>query len=166
MNLKKSKFGIYICALFGIIIIITTSFKTLNIDTNQNTKPAYCIFDNVQINDSTKLEEYKNKVFSVVEKYEGKYVVAGGEIPAMILIDAVSRLLPEVLGNVDSALADSFSSGILDCPHYTRPEVFENMAVPEVLLSGNHKKISAWREQQAAQMTKLKRPDLLEKDCK
>jgi len=96
----------------------------------------------------------------------GDYVVAGGEIPAMILIDAVSRLLPEVLGNVDSALADSFSSGILDCPHYTRPEVFENMAVPEVLLSGNHKKISAWREQQAAQMTKLKRPDLLEKDCK
>lgn len=80
MNLKKSKFGIYICALFGIIIIITTSFKTLNIDTNQNTKPAYCIFDNVQINDSTKLEEYKNKVFSVVEKYEGKYVVAGGEM--------------------------------------------------------------------------------------
>jgi len=96
----------------------------------------------------------------------GDYIVAGGEIPAMILIDAVSRLLPEVLGNSDSAQEDSFSNGILDYPHYTRPEVFENVTVPEVLLSGNHKKIAEWRRQQATAMTQLKRPDLLDKDLK
>ncbi len=96
----------------------------------------------------------------------GDYVVAGGEIPAMMLIDAVSRLLPQVLGNADSAKEDSFSNGILDCPHYTRPEIFENMAVPEVLLSGDHQKIAKWRKQQATLMTRLKRPDLLDKDLK
>ncbi len=96
----------------------------------------------------------------------GDYVVAGGEIPAMMLIDAVSRLLPQVLGNADSAKEDSFSNGMLDCPHYTRPEIFENMAVPEVLLSGDHQKIAKWRKQQATLMTRLKRPDLLDKDLK
>jgi len=99
----------------------------------------------------------------------GDFVVAGGELPAMLLIDAVSRLLPEVLGNAASAAEDSFSNGILDYPHYTRPEVFENLAVLEVLLSGDHKKIAEWRHQQALSITQRKRPDLLarqdEEEC-
>lgn len=94
----------------------------------------------------------------------GDFVVAGGELPAMLLIDAVSRLQPEVLGNASSAVEDSFSNGILDYPHYTRPEVFENLAVPEVLLSGDHKKIAEWRHHQAMLVTRKKRPDLLDEE--
>lgn len=91
----------------------------------------------------------------------GDYVLAGGEFAAMVMIEAVARLLPGVLGNQDSAQQDSFSSGMLDYPHYTRPECFENLKVPEVLLSGDHKKIAAWRQQQALTVTKERRPDLL-----
>jgi len=91
----------------------------------------------------------------------GDYVLAGGEFAAMVLIEAVARLLPGVLGNQDSAEQDSFSSGMLDYPHYTRPECFEDLQVPEVLLSGNHKKIAHWRQQQALLVTKERRPDLL-----
>ncbi len=91
----------------------------------------------------------------------GDFVVAGGELPAMLLIDAVSRLLPEVLGNASSAIEDSFSNGILDFPHYTRPELFEDLAVPDILLSGDHRKIERWRREQALLMTRCKRPDLL-----
>ncbi len=93
----------------------------------------------------------------------GDYVLAGGEFAAMVLIEAVARLLPGVLGNDESAVQESFTSGILDYPHYTRPECFENLRVPEVLLSGDHKKIAAWRKQQALKVTKERRPDLLEK---
>lgn len=92
----------------------------------------------------------------------GDYVVAGGEFPAMVLIEAIARLLPGVLGNEASAVEESFSSGLLDYPHYTRPECFENLRVPEVLLSGDHKKIAKWREQQALKVTEDRRPDLLE----
>jgi len=92
----------------------------------------------------------------------GDYVLAGGEFAAMVLIEAVARLLPGVLGNDESALQESFSSGILDYPHYTRPESFEKLRVPEVLLSGDHKKITDWRQQQALKVTKERRPDLLE----
>jgi len=91
----------------------------------------------------------------------GDYVLAGGEFAAMVLIEAVARLLPGVLGNQDSAQQDSFSSGMLDYPHYTRPEYFEGLKVPEVLLSGDHKKIADWRRQQALAVTKERRPDLL-----
>jgi len=91
----------------------------------------------------------------------GDYVLAGGEFAAMVLIEAVARLLPGVLGNQDSAVQDSFSSGMLDYPHYTRPECFEDLKVPEVLLSGDHKKIAHWRQQQALMVTKERRPDLL-----
>lgn len=91
----------------------------------------------------------------------GDYVLAGGEFAAMVLIDAITRLLPGVLGNDESAQQDSFSSGILDYPHYTRPECFENLRVPEVLLSGDHKRIAAWRRQQALRVTQERRPDLL-----
>ncbi len=92
----------------------------------------------------------------------GDYVLSGGELPAMVLIDAVTRLLPGALGHAESAQQDSFSGGLLDCPHYTRPEVFEGRRVPEELLSGNHESIRRWRLKQALGRTWLKRPDLLQ----
>ena len=91
----------------------------------------------------------------------GDYVLSGGEIPALVLIDAVSRLIPGVLGDYESAQDDSFSEGILDCPHYTRPAEYQGMRVPEVLLSGDHKRIREWQRQQALICTYHKRPDLL-----
>ena len=93
----------------------------------------------------------------------GDYVLSGGELPAMVLIDAVIRLLPGVLGHADSAEQDSYVDGLLDCPHYTRPEVVEGRAVPEVLMSGNHELIRRWRLKQALGRTWLRRPDLLER---
>jgi len=93
----------------------------------------------------------------------GDFVVSGGELPAMMLMDAVIRLLPGALGHHLSAQQDSFSQGLLDCPHYTRPEEIDGMSVPSVLLEGHHKKIDAWREQQQWLRTYARRPDLLEK---
>ncbi len=92
----------------------------------------------------------------------GDYVLSGGELPAMVLIDALTRLIPGALGDAGSAEADSFSDGLLEYPHYTRPEMIGDECVPEVLLSGNHKKILLWRQQQALGRTWLKRPDLLQ----
>ena len=91
----------------------------------------------------------------------GDFVVSGGELPAMMLIDAVLRLLPGVLGDAQSAVEDSFADGLLDCPHYTRPIEFQNMAVPEVLRSGNHGLIAQWRLTQSLKRTLARRPDLL-----
>ncbi|WP_300428635.1 tRNA (guanosine(37)-N1)-methyltransferase TrmD [uncultured Thalassolituus sp.] len=91
----------------------------------------------------------------------GDFVLSGGELPAMTLMDAVIRLVPGVLGHELSAQQDSFMDGLLDCPHYTRPEVYEGEAVPEVLLSGNHEKIRQWRLKQALGRTWQRRPDLL-----
>ena len=93
----------------------------------------------------------------------GDFVLSGGELPALVLMDAVSRTLPGVLGHGLSAEQDSFASGLLDCPHFTRPDVYDGEAVPAVLLSGDHKKIASWREKQALGKTWLKRPDLLDK---
>lgn len=92
----------------------------------------------------------------------GDYVLSGGEIPALVIIDAISRLLPGALGNYESAQDDSFSEGLLDCPHYTRPAEYEGLRVPEVLLSGDPKKIKEWQRQQALIRTFRRRPDLLE----
>ncbi len=92
----------------------------------------------------------------------GDYVISGGELAAMVLIDSVSRRLPNVLGNQDS-LKDSFMDGLLDYPHYTRPEIVDGQAVPEVLLGGNQAKIDAWRYEQSVEKTNQKRPDLLTK---
>lgn len=91
----------------------------------------------------------------------GDYVLSGGELPAMVLMDAVIRLLPGVLGHTESAAQDSHGEGLLDCPHYTRPEEIEGLRVPEVLLGGNHGEIRRWRLQQALGRTWLRRPDLL-----
>ncbi|HHU60993.1 MAG: tRNA (guanosine(37)-N1)-methyltransferase TrmD [Bacillota bacterium] len=91
----------------------------------------------------------------------GDYVLTGGELPAMVLVDAIARLLPGVLGDEDSAEQDSFSNGLLDCPHYTRPAQFRGVSVPDVLLSGHHEKIRVWRLKEALRRTWLRRPDLL-----
>jgi tRNA (guanine37-N1)-methyltransferase len=93
----------------------------------------------------------------------GDYVLSGGELPALVLIDAVARLLPGALGDAESAGQDSFVAGHLDWPHYTRPEVFEGMAVPPVLLGGNHAAIARWRLSQALGRTYRRRPDLLQR---
>lgn len=93
----------------------------------------------------------------------GDYVVSGGELPAMVMMDAVIRCLPGALGHEDSAGQDSFSEGMLDWPHYTRPEEFFGKDVPEVLLSGDHARIAEWRKQQALERTRQRRPDLLDK---
>ena len=91
----------------------------------------------------------------------GDYVLTGGELPAMTIIDAIVRLLPGAIGDFDSADTDSFQTGILDHPHYTRPVEYNGIKVPDILLSGNHKKIEEWRQQQAIEHTRQKRPDLL-----
>ncbi|MCC3381377.1 tRNA (guanosine(37)-N1)-methyltransferase TrmD [Paenibacillus farraposensis] len=93
----------------------------------------------------------------------GDYVLTGGELPAMVVIDSVTRLLPGVLGNETSAITDSFSTGLLEYPHYTRPAEFRGWKVPDVLLSGHHVNIDAWRRQEALRRTLERRPDLLEK---
>lgn len=92
----------------------------------------------------------------------GDFVLSGGELPAMTMIDAVSRLVPGVLGHQGSAQEDSFCDGLLDCPHYTRPEQLDEMVVPEVLLSGDHERIRRWRLKQQLGRTWQRRPDLLE----
>ncbi|MCP5147551.1 MAG: tRNA (guanosine(37)-N1)-methyltransferase TrmD [Pseudomonadales bacterium] len=92
----------------------------------------------------------------------GDYVLSGGELAAMVVIDAVTRQLAGVLGHELSAQEDSFAEGLLDCPHYTRPEVYQDRPVPEVLLSGNHEEIRRWRLKQALGRTQERRPDLLE----
>lgn len=91
----------------------------------------------------------------------GDFIVSGGELPAMMLMDSVIRLIPGALGHAQSAEQDSFSDGLLDCPHYTRPEEIDGMRVPDVLLGGNHAKIDAWRHEQKLQRTAQRRPDLL-----
>ncbi len=93
----------------------------------------------------------------------GDYVLTGGELGAMVVIDSVVRLLPEVLGNEESHMKDSFSTGLLEHPHYTRPADFRGLKVPEVLLSGNHKLIEEWRNKESLRRTLARRPDLLEK---
>jgi len=93
----------------------------------------------------------------------GDYILSGGEIAALVIIDAVARLIPGVVGNQESVEEESFSHGLLEYPHYTRPEEFRGMRVPEVLLSGNHAKIADWRRQQSLLRTRERRPDLLAK---
>jgi tRNA (guanine37-N1)-methyltransferase len=91
----------------------------------------------------------------------GDYILTGGEIPAMVLIDSVARMLPGVVKEESSVINDSFYNGLLDYPHYTRPAVFKGCKIPDVLLSGDHKKIEEWRQKEAYKRTKEKRPDLL-----
>ncbi|MCP4126334.1 MAG: tRNA (guanosine(37)-N1)-methyltransferase TrmD [Gammaproteobacteria bacterium] len=103
------------------------------------------------------IDRYVDEEWSI-----GDYVLSGGELPALVLMDAVLRLLPGVLGAADSAEQDSYTDGLLDCPHYTRPELIEAMPVPDVLKSGNHEAIRRWRLQQSLGRTWLRRPDLID----
>ena len=91
----------------------------------------------------------------------GDYVLTGGEIPAMVLVDAIIRLIPGVVGDKDSLDDDTHTSGLIQFPQYTRPQIFRGMSVPDVLLSGNHEKIRAWRERQSIERTLKRRPDML-----
>ena len=93
----------------------------------------------------------------------GDYVVTGGELPSLIILDAAVRLIPGVLNSYESAETDSFSEKLLDCPHYTRPELYREMESPEVLLSGNHNRIKDWKWEQREEKTKTRRPDLWKK---
>lgn len=91
----------------------------------------------------------------------GDYILTGGELPAAIIVDSVCRLIPGVISDLDSALSDSFENGLLDCSYYTRPNEFMGLKVPEVLISGNHKKIDEWRANDSIEITKKNRPELL-----
>jgi tRNA (guanine37-N1)-methyltransferase len=108
-------------------------------------------------------EGFDERVRSYVdgEHSIGDFVLTGGELPAMVMIDAIARLLPGVLGSNASAEADSFADGLLEHPHYTRPAQFMGQQVPDVLLSGDHARIAAWRRQQQLQRTWQRRPELL-----
>ncbi len=94
----------------------------------------------------------------------GDYVLTGGELPAMVVVDAVSRLVPTVLGGEESTEIESFENGLLEYPQYTKPREFMGLEVPEVLISGDHKKVDEWRKNEAEKITKQRRPDLLNKD--
>lgn len=103
------------------------------------------------------IEQYVDEEWSI-----GDFVISGGELAAMVCIDAIARLIPDVLGHCESAQQDSFSVGLLDYPHYTRPENVNGVSVPTVLMNGNHRQIMEWRERQSLGRTWLRRPDLLE----
>lgn len=107
------------------------------------------------------VDERVRELFVDDEVSLGDFVLTGGEIAAMVLVDAVSRLIPGVLGSGESAAGDSFSDGLLEYPQYTRPPEFCGLVVPEVLLSGNHQEIARWRRRMALERTRIRRPDLL-----
>jgi tRNA (guanine37-N1)-methyltransferase len=110
-------------------------------------------------------EGVDERVAALLEAEEvsiGDYVLSGGELPAMVIIEAVARLVPGVVGDAESVARDSFSEGLLDHPHYTRPATFRGQAVPEVLLSGHHEAIRRWRAREALRRTFLRRPDLID----
>ena len=108
------------------------------------------------------IDERIRQLYVTDEISIGDYVLSGGELPALVLIDAVLRLLPGAIGDAESALGDSFQDGLLDCPWYTRPPVFEGLEVPQALLSGNHRQIAEWRREEALKRTRERRLDLLE----
>jgi tRNA (guanine37-N1)-methyltransferase len=108
------------------------------------------------------VDERVHRHLATEELSIGDYILTGGELPALVVIDAVVRLLPGVLGDLDSAVGDSFQTGMLDYPHYTRPEEFRGWRVPEVLMSGHHARIAQWRREQAEARTRERRADLLE----
>ena len=112
------------------------------------------------------IDERIKTFFPIDEISIGDYVLSGGEIPALTIVDAVVRLLPGAISDIDSAWTDSFSENLLDCDYYTRPESFKGNNVPEVLLSGDHKKINEWRENKSIEITKKNRPDLYKKYIK
>ena len=110
------------------------------------------------------IDERIRQLYITKEISIGDYVLSGGELAAAVLVDAIGRLLPGVLNDETSALSDSFQDNLLSAPVYTRPETFKELTVPEVLLSGHERKINEWRQEQAVERTKLRRPDLLSEE--
>lgn len=100
---------------------------------------------------------------NLMEVSVGDYILSGGEMAALTLLDAVVRLIPGVMGKLESGAEESFENGLLEYPHYTRPQLFEGQAIPEVLTSGNHKKIAEWRKAQSQALTQMRRPDLMKR---
>jgi len=109
------------------------------------------------------IDERVHQFYKIDEISIGDYILSSGEVASLVLIDSVVRLLPGVLKDIDSAWTDSFSENLLDVPYYTRPEIFRDVKVPEVLLSGNHKNIKKWRHDMRKKITESRRPDLFEK---
>jgi len=124
-------------------------------------KYAYTIDNLVLISGRYEGVDERVKILIDEEISIGEYILTGGELPALVIIDAVARLIPNVLGDKKSVEEESFSWGILEYPHYTRPEEFKGMKVPKVLLSGNHQKIKRWRRKEALRKTLRSRPDLI-----
>lgn len=145
----------------GKVIYTSPQGKTLtqNIvnDFALNSKEITIIAGHYEGIDERVIEEFVDEEISV-----GDYVLTGGELPAMIIADAIARIVPGVLGNKESYENDSFFNGLLDNPHYTRPSEFRGKKVPDVLLSGHHKNIDIWRKKESLKRTYLRRPDLLE----
>lgn len=129
---------------------------------NQNMAKKFAKFDRL-IFICGHYEGFDARIYDLADEIVsiGDYVLTGGELPAMVIIDAVARMLPNVLGNAESAATDSFFDGSLSYPQYTRPREFEGKIVPEILLSGNHAEIEKWRRARAFEITKLRRPDLV-----
>jgi tRNA (guanine37-N1)-methyltransferase len=131
--------------------------QQLVVDTAADEKDLILIAGRYEGIDERLIESLVDEEWSI-----GDYVLSGGEFAALVVVDAITRLIPGVLGDDESALQDSFMQGLLDCPHYTRPELIDDQAVPDVLLSGDHKAIKRWRLKQALGRTWLRRPDLLD----
>ena len=142
------------------IIFLTPDGKTLN----QNTANELSLKQNLLMicGHYKGIDQRIRDLYVTREISIGDYVLSGGELAAAVLADSIIRVIPGVLGDESSALSDSFQDGLLDAPCYTRPAVFRDIAVPEVLLSGHDAKISAWRHEQSVQKTKERRPDLLQ----
>jgi tRNA (guanine37-N1)-methyltransferase len=144
------------------VIILTPSGKLFNqdlaLELSKETKDIILLCGRYEA-----IDERVKIGLSAEEISIGDYILTGGELPALVIIDSVSRLIPGVLGDEHSKDIESFSWGILDYPHYTRPPVFRDLSVPEILLSGNHEDIRRWRRKEALRRTLQRRPELLEK---
>jgi tRNA (guanine37-N1)-methyltransferase len=142
------------------VIYMTAEGRRLN----QETANAFSLQDHVILlcGHYRGIDERIRERYVTDELSIGDYVLSGGELPALVVMDAVIRLIPGAIGDAESALDDSFQNGLLDAPWYTRPRAFEGMEVPDILLNGDHKKITAWREDQALKRTRERRPDLLD----
>ena len=143
------------------IILLTPQGKTLNQDIVKN----YSNYDGLVLvcGHYEGVDERIRKSMITAEISIGDFVLTGGELPAMVLVDAVSRMIPSVLGDEESKIYDSFYKGLLDYPQYTRPREYKGMEVPDILLSGDHGKISKWRNRQSLKRTLIRRPDLINK---
>ena len=131
----------------------------------QDTAVKYSLMDHLVIicGHYKGVDERLKEFFPITEVSIGDFVLSGGEYPALVIVDAVVRLLPGVLSDIDSAWSDSFNDNLLDCDYYTRPEDFKGKGIPDVLKSGDHKKIESWKLLQREEITKKKRPDIYKK---